>query len=724
MKTLSASLLFVLLYLSSFSQVNLTAGLVTYHPFNGNTNDASGNGINGTPFNVSLTTDRVGTANSAYYFNSSYSYIELPFSNVYNFAPGGAFTISVWVLPDQGYSWPAQAVVVKSPPDPNYLASQWNYGTYILNYRAMGGYGGNHVLNGTSTLSNPQCWYHLLQTYENGRWNMYVNGVLESSNLTQTRFILQDGYSKIFFGKKGDSDGDYYKGKMDDVRIYNRVLNSAEIDALFRENNPPLAGNTIQPTCSTSLGSIIVTSPSGNNYEYNINGAPYQVSNTFTNLAQGSYTVTARNTITGCTQPAISFTINAPIGSPPSPVISPITQPNCITTTGSFIVTSPIGVGLEYSINGTTYQTSTSFTGLVPGNYNLTVRNTSTGCISPAYVVYVNPPPLALGMPTLALEQPTCTVPTATIYVLMNGSPLEYSLNGGSYQSSNIYTSLTPGNYTVTVRNTNTGCISMMATAVINPVPQPPAAPVIGNIIQPTCTLPTGSIQISSPTGAGLEYSINGTNYQVSPVFSSIAPGNYTAVVVNKVTNCNSAPTPFTIDNIPSLPPTPDVSVTQQPSCTTTKGSISVNSPVGNNYEYSINGITYQPSFVFSNLDTGAYLVTVRDRLSGCESVPAAITITADVAVRGFYYLPNAFTPNNDGLNDCFGVKNWGLIKEFKLKVYNRWGEEVFYTTNPNQCWNGTYKGAAAVPGNYVYHIRVVSMCGTVERKGNLALIR
>ncbi|HEX4958013.1 MAG TPA: LamG-like jellyroll fold domain-containing protein [Lacibacter sp.] len=1016
--------------------MNLTSGLVLHHPFNGNTNDVSGNAINGTANNVSLTTDRAGNANSAYYFSSINSYIELPYSNLYNFAPSGSFTISVWVLPDQGYSWPAQAVVVKSPPHPNYLASQWNYGTYLLNYKAMGGFGGNHILNGTTTLTSTQCWYNIVQTYNNGRWNMYVNGILESSDLTQTRFILQDAFSKIVYGKKGESDGDYYKGKIDDVRIYNRVVTADEIAALYNENNPcrftnqvcsgslgtpivnitfgsgstnpgpqigtlipgastnynyaayatgnppnvifdgdyatvnavptngawfaggtdhtgnpngymaffnsaptpgefyrqtisglcpgttyefsawvanvinpsvlpgailpnitfkildpstsailglfnsgdipmsnsmtwrqysflflsPAATNSVtlvlennniggnaqpgndlaldditfrpcgptvtaspnttsscagqainlsgnltgtlnnpsfqwqisndggntfsnisgastsnyslsglapgnykllllaaqganinsptcrflsniidvtitsppstiafnltQPDCTSAFGTVTVTTPTGTGFEYSINGSNYQTSNQFSNISQGNYSLTVRNSANGCVSVPSPFTVNTPPAIPSAPQISPITQPNCTVTTASFTVLSPIGSGLEYSINGTTYQTNTDFSGIIPGNYNLTVRNVTSGCTSPAEVIYINPPPLALGMPTLALEQPTCTVPTATIYVLMNGSPLEYSLNGGSYQSSNIYTSLTPGNYTITVRNTNTGCVSMMATAVINPVPLPPAAPVIGNIIHPTCSLPSGSIEVSSPSGTDFRYSINGANFQTSPNFTNIAPGNHYAVVLNHVTGCVSSQAPFIINSIPPQPPVPDVIITQQPSCTNSTGSILINSPVSNNYEYSINGINFQSSPIFNNLDTGVFLVTVRDRLNGCLSIPASIRITADATIKGGYYLPNAFTPNNDGLNDCFGIKNWGLITEFKLTVYNRWGEEVFSTTNPSKCWDGTYKGLQQNPGNYVYYIKAVSLCGTVERKGNLALIR
>ncbi|MBL0146271.1 MAG: hypothetical protein IPP48_11370 [Chitinophagaceae bacterium] len=66
-------------------------------------------------------------------------------------------------------------------------------------------------------------------------WKLYVNGVLENQDLSGTKFILQDGTSKIVFGKKGESFGDWYKGKMDEVRIYNRVLNQQEISILSQQ---------------------------------------------------------------------------------------------------------------------------------------------------------------------------------------------------------------------------------------------------------------------------------------------------------------------------------------------------------------------------------------------------------------------------------------------------------------------------------------------------------
>lgn len=217
---------------TAYSQVDLNLGLVAHYPFNGNANDVSVNAINGTVVNATLTTDRDGNPNSAYYFNGTNAYIQLPYSNLYNFAPNDSFSISVWVLPDAGNSWPAQSVIVKSPPNADYTLSLWNYGTYVFNYKAMSGYANNNVVTGTTTMVTNTCWYNVVTTYKNGVWKLYVNGNLESQDLSQTKHILQDGISKIVFGKKGESNGDWYKGKMDEIRLYHRVLNQQEVDTI------------------------------------------------------------------------------------------------------------------------------------------------------------------------------------------------------------------------------------------------------------------------------------------------------------------------------------------------------------------------------------------------------------------------------------------------------------------------------------------------------------
>lgn len=89
------------------------------------------------------------------------------------------------------------------------------------------------------------------------------------------------------------------------------------------------------------------------------------------------------------------------------------------------------------------------------------------------------------------------------------------------------------------------------------------------------------------------------------------------------------------------------------------------------------------------------------------------------------HFIPNAFTPNNDHLNDCFWLKNWPASTSFELCIYNRSGQLVFKTTNILECWNGEFKGQAQPTDTYVYTINAnTSSCGLITSKGTITLIR
>ena len=86
--------------------------------------------------------------------------------------------------------------------------------------------------------------------------------------------------------------------------------------------------------------------------------------------------------------------------------------------------------------------------------------------------------------------------------------------------------------------------------------------------------------------------------------------------------------------------------------------------------------------------------------------------------------MPNAFSPNNDGHDDCFGLKYWGQISSLELTIYNRWGQLLFMTTDPQGCWDGTYKGVPQPAGGYVYQIKAATACEVAYRKGIVILVR
>jgi gliding motility-associated-like protein len=111
---------------------------------------------------------------------------------------------------------------------------------------------------------------------------------------------------------------------------------------------------------------------------------------------------------------------------------------------------------------------------------------------------------------------------------------------------------------------------------------------------------------------------------------------------------------------------------------------------------------------------------------NGCTNKDSILVKSIFNPEASVFKVPNAFTPNHDGLNDCFGVKYWGPADVFDLSIYNRWGERVFQSGNINACWDGTYKGMPQPPGVYVYKINISSRCsnGLVQRKGTVVLIR
>ncbi|MFC4261712.1 gliding motility-associated C-terminal domain-containing protein [Ferruginibacter yonginensis] len=138
------------------------------------------------------------------------------------------------------------------------------------------------------------------------------------------------------------------------------------------------------------------------------------------------------------------------------------------------------------------------------------------------------------------------------------------------------------------------------------------------------------------------------------------------------------------------------------------------------NNDPTINNVTIANPTV-SPTTTTIYTVSATD-INGCNS-KATISVTVDLNSNQ-YALPNTFTPNGDRLNDCFGIKNWGNALGVKFIIYNRWGEKVFETNNTAQCWDGKFKGQPAEPGTYVYFVKANTNCGSIEKKGNVILIR
>ena len=211
-----------------------TNGLLAYYPFNGNANDESGNGNNGTVFGATLTTDRHGNPDKAYNFNGTNNYINIHHTSALMLI-GVDFTISAWVTHSGINDWD-KTLVVKS--DGGNINNKWIFWYKPFNAptglgclassktseQSFGGYVNDIVLN---------TWYHYCVTRTATELKFYINGGLV---LTDNNPMIISGTSADMRigGAEVDADVAWWLGKLDDIGIWNRALTSSEVAALYQ----------------------------------------------------------------------------------------------------------------------------------------------------------------------------------------------------------------------------------------------------------------------------------------------------------------------------------------------------------------------------------------------------------------------------------------------------------------------------------------------------------
>ena len=125
----------------------------------------------------------------------------------------------------------------------------------------------------------------------------------------------------------------------------------------------------------------------------------------------------------------------------------------------------------------------------------------------------------------------------------------------------------------------------------------------------------------------------------------------------------------------------------------------------------------------FASVDTTTVFNVIGFNNAGCSST-ASIVVNVDKGGVPRFVIPNAFSPNGDGKNDCFGIQRWGNAKVHQFAIFNRWGQMVFQTNNASECWDGRMNGVVQAAGGYIYVINATTFCGNIQRRGMLTLIR
>lgn len=231
----------LLVLINMFPPYSLYTNLVAYYPFAGNAKDKSGNGLDGTVFGSTLTTDRFGSMNSAYAFDNN-QYINIQQTNDKNIFP---LTINLWASFDslnnnsgslfKKYApalWNGFALL---PSTSNLINTGYVYPLYLTGQGIpnglIGGYGLPETAFVISKISTSK-WVQITMTVDSTVGKLYLNGNMVDSLNWRTKAMPSSNNLSWIIGGTYDSDK-WFKGKIDDVGVWQRALSISEIQYLY-----------------------------------------------------------------------------------------------------------------------------------------------------------------------------------------------------------------------------------------------------------------------------------------------------------------------------------------------------------------------------------------------------------------------------------------------------------------------------------------------------------
>ncbi len=336
-------------------------GLIGWYPFNGNANDLSGNGNNGTVNGASLTSDRNSISNRAYSFNGASNYVSINLINALNTTNVNGLTLSGWTNMTSLTNQP-QSIIFMVDNLNNGFNTGYDYtSTKLYGQAGNTGVPASFFISSVNTvLSNN--WYNVVMTcdFNTKTSKFYINGVLQSQSSST---LITPVLTKIFIGSAYNQVW-YQNGKLDDIGIWNRALTQQEITSLYQSCNLGTSINPVISNINTSSNAVF-------NATTNDPNATYQWQTNGVNL--GWQNVPINSNYTGAT--SNSLTIN-------NVQLANHLQPfRVIATSGSCIDTSNIA---KINITDTCIATiNNTITTLISVTDTLIINATVTGITPP-----------------------------------------------------------------------------------------------------------------------------------------------------------------------------------------------------------------------------------------------------------------------------------------------------------------------------------------------------
>lgn len=805
-------LFFICWYALAYTQVDLNNGLVTWLPFSGTMNDASGNGNNGLPQGASFTTDRFGATDRAVFLNGIDEYITLRDSlGQFSSTP---FSIVVWIQPSSNkYS----CLIGKRNFGPT-NSQQYQMTLFRPSFGLFSGITSNalpcpgdlslDIMNVTSYPTNfcTDNWHNIIITFDGSAQRMYFDGIMVDE--TPSTFpAMQQCNADIRLGNWWSGDPLFYGGKLDDFRWYNRVINADEINALASDKGPAAASEAdfIQNRTSCnplemSFASVPLNTNSSVLWRFgdgNSVRSSSAVSHTY--AAQGIYPVTLVIDENSACSDSVTKLIDVTILSG-----NTILTPDTAVCFGDTVSLRAIPAK-DFCWFPATVQLNQAGdpSGKLPVQ---AAQNLSLVMVADA-VNLVRNGDFELGNQDFTSQYNFTTQRSADAQYGVVADPRTWynavncrtcvdhtGLNGGKLLvvDGAIDASLPVWCQTITTTVNTNHTLSIW----VNKYSTPELATLglfidgvqmievndgnnyVGEWRQYSFDWNSGNktsfdfcIKVTSTSSAGNLIGIDDISIKVKRVIQeniriNVAGGPPLQVSADTVIcqgqtiqlrvigGINNAWTPtMGLSDPTSASPnaTPNFTtqyyvVSDAGACSSTDSVLVVVNPnptilapaqlgicEGDSVQFNVSGAStyvWSPSIGLSDPLTSTPLAfpttTTTYQVRGTDTNGCSDTAIVKVVVfpKSGLFIPNAFTPNNDGKNDCFRIPNAEGVVSFELAIFDRYGERVFFSRDPSACWNGRFQGSELPVGSYAYYLNLTTSCEVIRKKGMVNLIR
>lgn len=502
-------------------------------------------------------------------------------------------------------------------------------------------------------------------------------------------------------------------------------LASTDVVILTVPSSPsaPVIGTITQPTCAVSTGSVVLSGlPSDGNWTItrspdgaSMNGAGTAA--TVSSIPAGNFTFTVSNSAGCMSIPSASVLINTQPSIPAAPVVGIISPPTCAVPTGSVILSGLPSTGNWTLIRypGTVITTGTgrniTISDLLSGIYNYTVT-TADGCLSaPSANIIIPSNPSTPGAPLIGtIVQPTKDVPTGS--VTLNGLPSTGSWVITRYPdavttegsgTSKIITGLDAGEFAFTVTNSS-GCASSESAAVIITKPGVPIL-IITNP-PPVCFPSTVDLTISSVT-AGSSPSLTityWTNAEATIAYNTptaATSGTY-YIKGSDATGFSSIKPVIVTINHPAVPDGGSDQTLEYKFSTTLDAKLNINetgiwslvSGLGEFIDKT------NPKTIVNSLSIGENILLWSVTDGVCPATSDTVVIRVSDAI-----IPTLITPNMDGKNDYFVLKELENMGKTELTIFDRRGYRVYINPDYDNKWNGIDINDRPLPEDTYFYI-------------------